>query len=61
MKNVIFFDNPQYLNINRSRLNTINIELKDTQNEYIQFMINFLIFFYRFILNLSNESRSGVH
>jgi hypothetical protein len=35
--NVIFFDNPQYLNINRSRFNTINIELKDTQNDYIQF------------------------
>jgi len=36
-ENVIFFDNPQYLNINRSRFNTINIELKDTQNEYIEF------------------------
>lgn len=36
-ENVIFFDNPQYLNINRSRFNTINIELKDTQNNYIEF------------------------
>lgn len=36
-ENVIFFDNPQYLNLSQSRINTINIELKDTQGNYIEF------------------------
>ena len=36
-ENVIFFDNPQYLNLSQTRINTINIELKDTQGDYIQF------------------------
>jgi hypothetical protein len=36
-ENVIFFDNPHYLNLNQTRINTINIELKDTQGDYIQF------------------------
>ena len=36
-ENVIFFDNPQYLNLSQSRINTINIELKDTQGNYIRF------------------------
>ena len=35
--NVIFYDNPHYLNLSQTRISSINIELKDTQGDYIEF------------------------
>ncbi len=36
-ENVIFYDNPHYLNLSQTRISSINIELKDTQGDYIEF------------------------
>lgn len=36
-ENAIFYDNPHYLNLSQTRISSINIELKDTQGDYIEF------------------------
>ena len=40
-ENTLFFDNPHYLNINRTRIDTINIQICDLTGELIQFRDNF--------------------
>ena len=36
-ENTIFFDNPHYLNVNKTRIETINIEICDINGNNIQF------------------------
>jgi hypothetical protein len=36
-ENTLFFDNPHYLNVNKSRIESINIEICDTNGNHIQF------------------------
>jgi hypothetical protein len=40
-ENTVFFDNPHYLNLNRTRIETINIQICDFTGELIQFRDNF--------------------
>jgi len=40
-ENVIFYDNPHYLNLSQTRISSINIELKDIQGNYIEFSDKF--------------------
>ena len=40
-ENTVFFDNPHYLNLNRTRIETINIQICDLTGELIQFRDNF--------------------
>ena len=40
-ENTVYFDNPHYLNVNRTRIDTINIQLCDLAGKHIQFRDNF--------------------
>jgi len=35
--NVTFFDNPHYLNISKTRIDSINIEIRDINGNHIEF------------------------